>query len=177
MHEEKEIGNAPYGKLLTIDFTYGRNSISGFLLLKMENWSLFQFVPVDFQLDGFVVVNNTHIKQWNRGEPELFKESVIISKNNEAKYSSEMNISDSKQLFEYLQEKALLQVELYRNDLCYVGKITRLRRSSFSFNLLTVRALWLEKENFTHKEIWMIYFDNDYLKSLNAYMGKNGFTP
>lgn len=126
-----------------------------------------KYIPVDYVVDGFVLISRRYIKNIQRSEEHEFKENILRLKGVIAEKWVELNIDDNIKLWWDMQSKIeLIQIELKSLHKCYIGKIHLVKEHSFKARLLSPKANWLLIESFLYKEIRAIYFDNDYVNSL-----------
>ncbi len=144
-----------------------KKEFEGILVDISDDWCYIKYIPVDYVVDGFVMINQRYIKNIQRSEEHEFKENILRLKGVIAKKSVELNIDDNIKLLSDMQSKIeLIQIELKYPHKCYIGKIHLVKGHSFKARLLSPKANWLLIESFLYKEIRAIYFDNDYVNSL-----------
>ena len=51
--------------------------ITGITMYIGNKWVLLRYIPVDYVIDGYVLIKRKHIKDINRKEREIFKENVL----------------------------------------------------------------------------------------------------
>ncbi len=170
LKEGKDIGDAPLNKLIAIDFNSGKTRMEGILLSRNKDWSLFLDVVGDYVIDGFALVNNKHIRKWQRDEKEIFTEKVIKAKGYSSVLPFTIEHLDTQQIFEQLQKELLVSVDVYRNDVIFVGKIVEIKAKSIVLKQINTKGLWLETESYTYQSIWIVKIGTDYSNSLTAYM-------
>ncbi|MDW9380142.1 hypothetical protein [Chryseobacterium sp. JV558] len=139
----------------------------GILVDISDNWCYIKYIPVDYVVDGFVLISRRYVKSIERSDDHNFKENILRLKGAITAKSIELNIDDSIRLLSDMKSKVeLIQIELKYPDKCYIGKIDLVKEHSFKARLLSPKANWLLVESFLYKEIRAIYFDNDYVNSL-----------
>ena len=67
-------------KLITLEFSDLKNSYSGFLLDFSDEWILLKNNPVDYILDGFIILKNKNLESIIYNENNEFSEDVIRTK-------------------------------------------------------------------------------------------------
>lgn len=144
-----------------------KKEFEGILVDISDDWCYIKYIPVDYVVDGFVMINQRYIKNIQRSEEHEFKENILRLKGAIAEKSVELNIDDNIKLLSDMQSKIeLIQIELKYPHKCYIGKIHLVKEHSLKARLLSPKANWLLIESFLYKEIRAIYFDNDYVNSL-----------
>ncbi|MDR6369408.1 small nuclear ribonucleoprotein (snRNP)-like protein [Chryseobacterium bernardetii] len=144
-----------------------KKEFEGILIDISDEWCYIKYIPVDYVVDGFVLINQRYIKNIQKSEEHEFKENILRLKGAIAEKSVELNIGDTIKLLSDMQSKIeLIQIELKSPHKCYIGKIDLVKEHSFKVRLLSPKANWLLIESFLYKEIRAIYFDNDYVNSL-----------
>ncbi|TZF99907.1 hypothetical protein FW781_08250 (plasmid) [Chryseobacterium panacisoli] len=144
-----------------------KKEFEGLLIDISEDWCYLKYIPVDYVVDGFMLINRRYIKNIEGLDDHNFKENILRLKGVIAEKNIELNIDDNVKLLSDMQSKVeLIQIELKDPDKCYIGKIDLVKEHSFKARLLSPRAKWLLIESFLYKEIRAIYFDNDYVNSL-----------
>ncbi|WP_114820439.1 hypothetical protein [Chryseobacterium sp. KLBC 52] len=132
-----------------------------------DDWCYIKYIPVDYVVDGFVLISRRYIKNIQRSDEYDFKENILRLKGAITEKSVELNIVDNINLLLDLQSKIeRIQIELKYPHTCYIGKIDLVKDHSFKARLLSPKANWLLIESFLYKEIRAIYFNNDYVNSL-----------
>lgn len=144
-----------------------KKEFEGILVAISDDWCYIKYIPVDYVVDGFVLISRRYIKNIQRSEEHEFKENILRLKGVIAEKWVDLNIDDNIKLWWDMQSKIeLIQIELKSLHKCYIGKIHLVKEHSFKARLLSPKANWLLIESFLYKEIRAIYFDNDYVNSL-----------
>lgn len=144
-----------------------KKEFEGILVDISDAWYYIKYIPVDYVVDGFVLINRRYVKNIERSDEHDFKENILRLKGAITEKSIELNIEDNIKLLSDMQSKIeLIQIELKYPHKCYIGKIDLVKEYSFRARLLSPKANWLLIESFLYKEIRAIYFDNDYVNSL-----------
>ncbi|CAI8732952.1 hypothetical protein [Chryseobacterium sp. IT-36CA2] len=144
-----------------------KKEFAGILIDVSEDWCYLKYIPVDYVVDGFVLISQRYVKSIEKSDDHNFKENILRLKGAITAKSVELNIDDSIRLLSDMQSKVeLIQIELRYPDKCYIGKIDIVKEHSFKARLLSPNANWLLIESFLYKELRAIYFDNDYVNSL-----------
>jgi hypothetical protein len=155
----------------TILLRGSKSVLSGILLCEGLEWILLKYVPVDYVLDGYMLIRTRYIKKIERKEEEIFNESVIrlklIDKEFDKSYPELDEISNI--LYCLLQEKIVIQLVLHDDTVCYIGKIKKLFSKMVRIQNLDSKGNWENESSYPLERIRTIQFDNDYINSLIAY--------
>ena len=68
------------GQLISIKYTDRPTPIFGFVIDYNDDWTLMKYNPVDYIIDGFIIVRHKNIEGFRRSTIEKFKEKVITLK-------------------------------------------------------------------------------------------------
>ncbi|AZA80561.1 hypothetical protein C1637_13030 [Chryseobacterium lactis] len=141
--------------------------LEGIVIDVSEDWYYLKYIAVDYVMDGFVLINRRYINQVEIPDDSGFKENIMRLKGSIDGESPSLNIDSHVNLLLDLQfKKKMIKLELKNPDKCYIGKINLVREHSIKVHLFSWNAKWLGVESFLFKEIRAIYFDNDYIDSL-----------
>ncbi len=88
-----------------------------------------------------------------------------------AKRGYEFDLEVTNKVFDVLKEnRVLIGIELKNHEKIYVGVIKISREKSMKVHLINKACEWLNEETFLYNELRAIYFEDDYLYSLNLYI-------
>ena len=65
------------GQLISISFKDRRTSISGFAIDYNDEWTLLKQNPVDYIIDGYIILRHKNIEGFSRTKAELLKERIL----------------------------------------------------------------------------------------------------
>lgn len=150
----------------------GRKSIlQGILIYMGEEWVLLKYVPVDYVLDGYLLIRTKYIRRIERGVDEVFNESVIRLKLASEKTNEEyFNLNERFDVLYYLmRNQIIIQFDFHDDSVSYIGKIKRIYTKTIRMESLNPRGEWEEENSYQLDRIRTIQFDNDYIDSLIAY--------
>lgn len=152
----------------------GKTYFQGVFLNQGSKWSLLQYIPVDYVLDGYVIINNSYISNLYISDDDVFTENIVKLKNINYDIYSSLNLNDDENLFnDLMKENGLVKIELKDHNKSYIGKIINVMSISIDVYLIDSRCNWLQEETFLYKEIRAIYLKDDYLNSLQLYLEAN----
>jgi hypothetical protein len=158
------------GQLFSISLEKVTNIITGLVVDHNKDWLLIKYVPVDFVVDGYMIIRREIIKKYWRRDEEKFRESVLKAKKVTAKSSWSLSRRTKIYPLAKMQQKAILiQLNLEKEDICYVGIIKDVKKDSFVLEKMGTKANWLESMEYNLNSVWTIQFGNDYLESLLAF--------
>ncbi|MBB6003396.1 hypothetical protein [Arcicella rosea] len=159
-------------KVITIKIR-PNSHFQGILIGVGANWLLLQYIPVDFITDGYVLLNQKYISEINISEDDIFTQKVIELKGVNSMIFGKVDLENSTKLFEEFREKStLIGIELKNHQKRYVGFVTKEREKSIRVQLISKNCSWLNEETFLYNELRAIYFEDDYLHSLNLYINQ-----
>lgn len=155
------------GKIFTFCFRGRENGVSGIVLSWDSKWIMLIYIPVDYSLDGFMLINRKHVKGFWRKDEEIFKEAVLKSKNVRFRNYRDRYLDNFISYF--YKSKKLIQVELSDDRISYVGRALDFTNDSFVLKKITTRGVWDKETKFKISSVYTFQFDNDYLTALSAY--------
>lgn len=154
-------------KLITIEFKDKKTIFSGFLIDYNEDWILLRNNPVDYILDGFVILKNKNIEAIIRGEREEFTERVIKLKGLKCNSEEIIPIQSLSSILNCLSNTfEVFQIATKRDKAAYLGKLIELNDSELIIDFLEVRGKFGGEMSFNPNKIRVIEFDTDYINSL-----------
>jgi len=155
------------GKFITIGFTDREETISGYLIDCTDDWTLLKYNPVDYVIDGYVVIRHKNIKGFARDIDEKFKEKVINLKGLKPTDKERIPIHDLATILNYLSDNfGVFQFFTKSEKACYLGKIKSLDSKHLIINYLNPKGKWDGVMTFRPGDIRVIEFDTDYINSL-----------
>ncbi len=159
------------GKLISFEYADRAMPITGILLEYNEEWTLLRYNPIDYLLDGFVILRNKHVMGYSRGTSEKFTEKVIAKKNYKILPQNAISLTDVPGILQQITETyGLVMFQLKAERKCYVGKFVSYEERRLKIKNLDARARWTGERNFRPGDIRTIEFDTDYLNSLKLVM-------
>lgn len=139
----------------------------GILINISDDWCYLKYIPVDYVVDGFVLINRRYIANIETTDDDVFTENILRLKGLISEKSIILNIDNNTKLLSDLQSKIeIIKIELKDHYKSYIGKIDIVKEHSFKVRLFSPNATWLGLETFLFKEIRAIYFNDDYINSL-----------
>lgn len=154
-------------KLISIAFTDKKEIFSGFLIDFNEDWILLRSNPVDFILDGFIVLKNRNVASAFREADEEFTEKVIKLKGLKTNSDDIIPIQNLASILNYVSSKfEIFQIAKKSDKAAYLGKLIELNEEDLVINFLETKGKFGGEMSFNPNKIRVIEFDTDYINSL-----------
>lgn len=154
-------------KLITVAFKDKKAHFSGFLLDYNEDWILLRYNPVDFILDGYVILKNKNIESISREDDEEFTERIIKLKGLKCNADDIIPIQSLSSILNYLDQKfEIFQIAKKSDKAVYLGRLLELNESNLTIDFLEPRGEFGGEMFFNPNKIRVIEFDTDYINSL-----------
>jgi hypothetical protein len=148
-----------------------KEPICGILLYEGLEWLFLRYIPVDYVLDGYILIRKRHIKNIVRGEEERFSESVIHLKSTKEEFDkTDLTLDEITDVLYYMmQHEVVIQFDFYDDSVCYIGRVVRMNAKTVRIQNIDTKGEWIEETSYVVDRIRTIQFDNDYINSLVAY--------
>ncbi|MDR0825280.1 MAG: hypothetical protein LBN74_09315 [Prevotella sp.] len=148
-----------------------KDTLQGILIYAGIEWVLLKYVPVDYVLDGYLIIRNRYIKKIERGEDEIFNETVIHLKWTVEKFEGEFpNLNGYLDILYYLMQKqTVIQFDFHDDSISYIGKIKKIHTKTMRIESMNPKGEWDGESSYLLERVRTIQFDNDYINSLIAY--------
>ena len=160
------IGKKYIHKHVSFDIKARKEIIEGVLLELSDNWSLLIKNPVDYVIDGFILIHNPSIDFYKHDAENKFREKIISLKTKRFR-TPKINLTDTYTVLESLKLlNKVISINNKKGDIIWVGKIIELLTDRVTIKELTPKAKWIGKKTVLFKEINCIQFDDDYVNSL-----------
>lgn len=158
------------GELVSFKLNNRIEPIYGIVVDYNDEWTILKHNPVDYVVDGFLIINNSKIKGFRKDSEEKFRGKVIKLK--EVAFGDiriQIDLNSKQNIFESISSKyKLVEFELKSEHIVYIGKITSVEDKFIHIKSLSPTAKWnKEPKKIRISDIRLIQFDNDYLNSLN----------
>lgn len=154
-------------QLVSVEFTDKKEIFSGFLIDYSEEWILLRNNPVDYIIDGYVILKNTNVKSINRTDDEEFTEKVIRLKGLKTNSDDIIPLTDLYGILNYITTKfGIFQIATKSDKAVYLGKLIELNSEELIIEFLETKGKWGGEMSFNPKKIRVIEFDTDYINSL-----------
>src|SRR3954468_14005432 len=109
------------GKLVSIKYTDRPTPIFGFVIDYNDEWTLLKYNPVDYVIDGYIILRHKNIEGFRRGAKEKFREKVIMLKKQHLPDISDLPLTDLETILSSLTKKyGIFQFDLKTEKSCYL---------------------------------------------------------
>ena len=155
------------GQFISLKFKDRPTPISGFVIDYNDDWTLLKQNPVDYIIDGYIIVRHKNIEGFNRTKDELFKERVLKLKKLQPTEKDKIPIDDLKTILNYLTNKfGVFQFKQKNEKKCWLGSLVSLDTKDFIIKPLLPNGKWDKDTLFFTKDLRTIEYDTDYINSL-----------
>lgn len=123
--------------------------------------------PVDYVLDGIMVINKKYIKSIFIDKENKLKEKIISEKINNITMDNDIFVNNMEMFIEiFCKSGELVEIGLESQSYSLIGKILNVKSEDITLNLLSVNADFLREEKINLNKIRIISVKTDYLESL-----------
>jgi hypothetical protein len=155
------------GQLVSIKYTDRPTPIFGFVIDYNDEWTLLKYNPVDYVIDGYIILRHKNIESFRRDINEKFREKVIMLKKQHLPDFSDFPLKDLETILSSLTKKyGIFQFDLKTEKACYLGKLKSLAKGKLTIDYLNPKGLWTKQMQFRPNDVRTIEFDTDYINSL-----------
>ncbi|WP_210513770.1 hypothetical protein [Hymenobacter terricola] len=144
--------------------------VVGLWLAENEDWLLLHHIPVDYVVDGYVLIAKAHIVSRKPHRNRKQVEQVLKLKNIEANVPSGFAFLDLLGMMRWVEQRYGLIEFTDKEDCTFFGWINEVDTVHLWVDTLspncTVRVRDNGKPPFVLSEVQLISFDNDYFNSL-----------
>lgn len=161
-------------QLISIKFEDKKLISRGFLIGYSSEWILLKSNPVDYVIDGYVILRNKNIKTISRDEAEIFTEKVIKLKGFEIEDRDIIPLFNLTSILNFLNDKyEVFQIATKREKAVYLGKLIEISEEELKIDFLETRGDFGGEMSFNPNKIRVIEFDTDYINSLKLVVENN----
>ncbi|MBF7092120.1 hypothetical protein IUY40_11270 [Flavobacterium sp. ALJ2] len=154
-------------QLISIEFEDRKEIFTGFLIDYTDDWILIKNNPVDFIIDGYVIIKNKNIKSITRDSDNAFTESVIRLKGLKTNSDEIIPLRDLSSILTFITNKyEIFQIAKKSEKAVYLGKLIKLDDEELVIDFLETRGKFGGELSFNPNKIRVIEFDTDYINSL-----------
>ena len=155
------------GQLVSIKYNDRPTPIFGFVINYNDEWTLIKHNPVDYVIDGYIILRHKNIEGFRWDANEKFREKVIMLKKQHLPNIPELTLTDLETILSSLTKRyEIFQFALKTEKACYLGKLKSLTTSKLTIDYLNPKGLWTKQMQFRPNDIRTIEFDTDYINSL-----------
>ncbi len=154
-------------QLISIKYTDRKTPIYGYVIDYNEDWTLMKYNPVDYIIDGYIILRHKNIEGFRRDEDEKWREKVINLKGLELTDKDIIPLIDLSTILTYLTERfGVFQFNTKTENACYLGRQKTLDSKQLVIDFLSTKGKWDGQMKFRPGDIRTIEFDTDYINSL-----------
>lgn len=155
------------GRLISVRFTDRKTPISGYVVDYSNDWTLMKFNPVDYVIDGSVILRHKNIEGFRASPVEKFREKVVRLKGVKIQKTDIVPLTDLGSILHHLTDKhGLFLLYTKSETACYVGRLNSIDEKRLVIDYLNAKGKWDGRMRFRPNDIRVIEFDSDYLNSL-----------
>ncbi len=155
------------GRLISIKYTDRKTPIAGYVVDYNAEWTLMKSNPVDYVIDGSVILKHKNVEGFRSSADEKFREKVIELKGIKLKKTDLVPLADLGSILGHLTKKyGLFLLYTKSETACYVGRLDSIDRKKLVIESLNTKGRWEGRMKFRPNDIRVIEFDTDYLNSL-----------
>ncbi len=161
-------------QLIAIEFQDKKEIFTGFLIDYSDDWILLRNNPVDYILDGFVILKNKNIEAVHRDQDLAFTEKVIRLKGLKTNAEDIIPIRDLNSILNFINNKhGIFQISKKSAKSAYLGKLISLNDEELIIDFLDTKGQFGGELSFNPQKIRVIEFDTDYINSLKLVIPEN----
>ena len=150
-----------------VDYVSSEEIYRGYVIDYNDDWTLLKYNPVDYVIDGYIILRNKHIKSSRRDKVEKFHQKILDLKKQRVTSSDKIPIDDIKTILNYLTEKfGAFQFNLRSTDYCYLGRVRSIIKNTLTIDFIDTDGKWSDIRDYKLGNIRTIEFDTDYINSL-----------
>lgn len=155
------------GKFVSFKYRDRKEIISGYLIDYNNDWTLIKYNPVDYVIDGYMILKSNKILKYKRDEHEKFREKVLIAKNLIITDQDIFPITDISETLQLITDSfGAFKIEKKDDSVCFIGRFIKLNKKNLIIQEIDAKAKWVDSEKHKLKSIRSIEFDSDYVNSL-----------
>lgn len=141
--------------------------IDGIVIDYNDDWTLMKANPFDYVIDGFVIIRNKNIKEFQRGDREKWIEKVIKLKGQGKPGPVKVPLDNLEKILKSLTKKyGVFTLETKEDGISWLGRFKSIDDKLLIIDYFNTRGKWDGQQDFKVNDIRMIEFDTDYINSL-----------
>ena len=157
-------------QLVTIEFSDIKDYFSGFLLDFNDDLILLRNNPVDFVIDGFIILRNKNLEAIISDDDTQFNEKVIRLKEIKLTDDTLIPLTNLEIILSFLTKNfGVFQLATKKSSAVYLGKLSEFNQDDFFIEFLNTKGVFDGEISFKSKKIKVIDFDTDHINSLKKY--------
>lgn len=158
------------GKFVSFKYRDRKDIISGYLIDYNSDWTLIKYNPVDYVIDGYLILKTEKILKYKRDDYEKFREKVLKAKNLIPTDNDIFSITDLAESLKLISDRfGAFKIEKKDDTVCFIGRFVKMTKENLVIQEIDTKAKWVETDKHKLKSIRTIEFDTDYINSLILY--------
>lgn len=158
------------GKFVSFKYRDRKDIISGYLIDYNNDWTLIKYNPVDYLIDGYLILKTDKILKYKRDDYEKFREKVLKAKNLIPTDKDIFPIADLAESLQLISDRfGAFKIEKKDDTICFIGRFVKMTKENLVIQEMDAKAKWVETDKHKLKSIRTIEFDSDYVNSLILY--------
>ena len=135
-----------------------------------DEWILLRNNPVDYIIDGFIILRNKNLESIIYDENNEFTEKVIRLKKEKLTNDFILPLLNLETILSFLNKKfGIFQLATKRESAVYLGRLIEITESQVFIQFLNTKGIFDDEIDFKREKIRIIEFNTDYVNSLKAY--------
>jgi len=148
-----------------------KSKLFGFVLICNDEFTLIHEFDVNFfRLDGYCIFKNDSVKKYSvYDKDEYFLNEVIKFKNIDPRPVPNVSIESWSEILRTVNESfPLIRIEREKidNKSCYIGKLEKLKKKTFSLMEIDSSADWDKSYSYKYDDLTKVGFDSEYENTL-----------
>lgn len=158
------------GKLVSFKYRDRKEIFTGYLIDFNDDWTLIKYNPVDYVVDGYLLLKSDKILKYKRDEEEEFREKVLQAKNCIPTEQDNIPITDLAETLKIISDRfGAFKIEEKEDTECFIGRFVKMTKHDLYIQELDPHGKWVEINKYKLQSIRPIEFDSDYINSLISY--------
>jgi hypothetical protein len=167
------IRNLEKSQLVKVQIVGWKNPIKGIFISQGSEWILMQSNPVDYQIDGFLLIFKKYISNIGRGNKEIFCNNVILACDKIRTSKLDTDTNSTIELIRRIKNSyGIVSIQSESEVSIDVGIIEDVTDYKVFFNHINSNGIIMKSESVELSAVRLIEFDTDYLTSLLTYNRK-----
>ena len=122
------------GQVFSFTFQYIDciENYTGYIIDCNDDWILLKYNPVNYLIDGYLILQRKYIIEFQRNSKEKFIQKIIDLKGQKPVAKEIIPLTDLKTILNYLTAKyGLFQFSMKTNKSCWLGKVKNIIGSDY----------------------------------------------
>jgi hypothetical protein len=119
------------GKFVSFKYRDRKDIISGYLIDYNNDWTLIKCNPVDYIIDGYLILKTKKILKYRRDDYEKFREKVLIAKRIIPSDNDIFPITDISETLQLISKRfGAFKIEKKDETVCFVGRFLKMTKEN-----------------------------------------------